>query len=129
MTLVHDVLARAVVLVTIVLLLAALWSVADARGSGGTRDHRFAVDRMVLVTLGATIANVIVGALLLAGGGHPADPLHLLYGVASVVTVPLGWVLGGRSTVGAPSRGRRDVWIAVATAVLLGIEFRLYTTG
>jgi hypothetical protein len=129
LTVAHEVVARAIVLVTIALLLAAVWSVVAARASGGARDHRFAVDRLILVTVGATTANALVGALLLAGGGRPADPLHLLYGVASVVTAPLGWMLGGRATGRAVPRRRRDTWVAVAAAVLLGIELRLFTTG
>ncbi|TMF36039.1 MAG: hypothetical protein E6I26_08910 [Chloroflexi bacterium] len=129
MTDAHQVLARGVVALTIALLLAALWSVAAARASGGARDHRFAVDRLVLVAVGAIAANVIVGALLVVGGARPADPLHLLYGVTSVVTIPLAWSLGGRSIRGAPSRALRDAWVAVAAAILLGIQLRLFTTG
>ena len=130
MTDAHQFLARVVVAATIALLLASLWSVISARRSDGRVDHRFAVDRLVLLVVGLVAANGIVGSFLLAGGSRPADALHLLYGVAAFVTLPGGVWLSRRGrglAGGAASRG--DGWLVVAAVVLLGIELRLFMTG
>ena len=124
MTDAHQFLARVVVAATIALLLASLWSVISARRSEGRVDHRFAVDRLVLLVVGLVAANGIVGSFLLAGGSRSADVLHLLYGPAALITLPIGVWLSRR---GAASRG--DGWLVVAAVVLLGIELRLFMTG
>lgn len=130
MTAAHQFLATIVLAATIGLVAAAISSLLSWRRSAGRTDHRFAVDRLVLVVIALVVANGIVGLVLVAGGPRPADPLHLLYGPAALVTLPLGWWLGRRS--GRPSghdRGRIDLWLAVAAIVLLGIELRLVMTG
>ena len=130
MTDAHQFLARVVVAATIAMLLASLWSVISARRSEGRVDHRFAVDRLVLLVIGLIAANGIVGSFLLAGGSRPADALHLLYGPAALVTLPIGVWLSRRGR--GPARGaasRRDSWLVAAVLVLLGIELRLFMTG
>ncbi len=130
MTGVHEFLGRAVFGLAAALVIAAAWSVVDGRRSSGALDHRFVVDRLILLNVAVILANVLAGALLAAGGARPADPLHLLYGVAAVVVLPLGRTLGGRpGPIGRPSRVRRDAWVLAAALVLLGIEVRLVTTG
>lgn len=126
----HQFVGWAVVAVTAALLAAAGWSALDGRRSGGAADHRFAVDRLVLVVVAVVALNGLLGSAILATGGRPADPLHLLYGPAALVTAPVAWWLGGRrSRGGSTSRLRRDVWIAIAAALLVGIELRLFATG
>jgi hypothetical protein len=130
MTDAHQFLARVVVAATIAMLLASLWSVIAARRSEGRVDHRFAVDRLVLLAVGLIAANGIVGSFLLAGGSRPADALHLLYGPAALVTLPIGVWLSrrGADVAGAPAP-RRYGGLVVAAVVLLGIELRLFMTG
>jgi hypothetical protein len=112
------------------LLIAAGWSAREGRRSGGIVDHRFAVDRLVLAVVAIVALNAVLGGLLFATGAHVADPLHLLYGPAALVTAPIGWWFGGRTRAGAvTTRIRRDVWVAASAAVLLGIELRLFATG
>jgi len=112
------------------LLLAAVWSAIDGRRSAGGRDHRFAVDRLVLALVLVVALNDAVGGALIAGGRRPADPLHLVYGVAALVTVPVGWWIGGRAWGGrGPSRMGRDVAIGVACILQLAIQVRLVATG
>jgi 4-hydroxybenzoate polyprenyltransferase len=126
----HQFLARVVVAATIAMLLASLWSVISARRSDGRVDHRFAVDRLLLLVVGLIAVNGIAGLLLLAGGSRPADALHLLYGPAALVTLPIGvWLSrrGRRLARGAASR--RDGWLVAAVLVLLGLELRLFMTG
>ena len=126
----HELLARVVVGATIALLLVGLWSTVSARRSEGRVDHRFAVDRLVLLVVGLIAANGIVGSLVLAGGSRPADALHLLYGPAALVTLPVGVWLSrrGQGFTGAPEP-RRDGGLVVAALVLLGLELRLFMTG
>jgi hypothetical protein len=128
-TVAHQLLGAAALLVTAVLLVVASWSAFSERASNGARDHRFAVDRTILVVLAVLLLAGLVGLGLLAGGGRPADPLHLLYGQAALVTAPIGYWLARRGGLRAPGRFRRDMWVAIAAVVLLGIEYRLFVTG
>jgi hypothetical protein len=127
---VHQFGAAAVVATTIVLLAVTIWSITAGRRSSGRRDHRFAVDRVLIVAVALIAANELAGGLLIAGGARPADLLHLLYGAAALVTLPIGWVIGSRRRAGRPAtRVRRDAWVAGASLVLLGLELRLLMTG
>src|SRR3954447_7819501 len=125
----HQLFGYASVAVTLVLLVVASWSALAARTSSGVRDHRFAVDRAILGLLAVVAVAGLVGLGLLVGGRRPAEPLHLLYGVAALVTVPVGYWLARRGGVRSSAGGRRDAWVAVAALVLLGIELRLFMTG
>jgi hypothetical protein len=130
MTDAHQFLARVVVAATIALLLASLWSVISARRSEGRVDHRFAVERLVLLVVGLIAANGIVGSFLLAGGSRPADVLHLLYGPAALVTMPIGvWLSRRGRDFRSPAARRHHGWLVAAALVLLGIELRLFMTG
>ena len=138
MTDAHQIASRAILVATLALLVAAAWSALDGRRTGGARDHRFAVDRLVIVVVALVAAEDLVGAFLFVTGARPADGLHLVYGFAAVVVLPLAWALGGRAATPAgaaasPGAGRtrlrRDAWLLGATALALGIELRLVATG
>jgi hypothetical protein len=107
----------------------AIWSAIVGRRSSGRTDHRFAVDRAVLAVLVLVAAAGLVGIALLIDGSRPADPLHLVYGPAALVCLPVAIWLGARPAVGAGSRLRRDVWTAGGGIVLLGLAWRLLATG
>jgi len=127
---VHHLLGVLFLAATLGLLLASVLSVLAARRSGGAMDHRFATDRLVLVLVGVVALNGLLGLLLLAAGSRPADPLHLLYGPAALVTVPVAvWLSrrGGRASTPVP--GRRDAWMAVGAIALIGLAVRLFMTG
>jgi heme A synthase len=126
----HQLMALAIVAATVGLLVAAAWSVVAGRRSGGGHDHRFAVDRLLLVVEGLLVLNGALGAAFVVTGLRPADALHLLYGPAAILTLPIGWAVGARRRPdGSPSRLRRDVWLLAATAILLGLLVRLFMTG
>ena len=129
MTDLHQLLGILVVVATVALLAAGGWSAIATRRSGGTRDHRFAVDRLVLMVVGLVLANGLVGLLLIGTGARPADALHLLYGPAALATLPVGVWLSRRASAGAAAPRRKEAWLVVATIVLLGIELRLFATG
>ena len=112
MTNAHQIGALAVAAATAGMLAVATWSVTAGRRSGGRHDHRFAVDRMVLIVEGLIAANAALGAGLLASALRPTDVLHLLYGPAALLTLPVGWALGARRRAeGTRSRLRRDAWL------------------
>ena len=126
----HQIGGSVVLAATVALVLAAGWSAVDGRRTRGAVDHRFAVDRLVLAVVGLIALNAALGTIVLVTGARPADPLHLLYGPAALVTLPAGWWLGGRARHGRPAtRLRRDVAIVIAALVLLGIGVRLFATG
>jgi hypothetical protein len=126
----HQLLAFAIMAITVALLATCLWSWLAARRSGGEQDHRFAVDRLVLLVEAVVAVQIGIGGLLVATGDRPSDPLHLLYGVAALATLPVGWAWGGRpDRTGAVSRRHRDGWLLIATGILLGVELRLLATG
>jgi hypothetical protein len=126
----HQFLGYAALLVTLVLLVVASWSAVAARHSAGPRDHRFAVDRVILGVLAVLAVDGAIGLVVMATAARPSDPLHLLYGPAALVTAPMGYWLARREGLArAPGSVRRDIWVAVAAVVLLGIEYRLFVTG
>jgi hypothetical protein len=130
MTDAHQFLARVVVAATIAVLLAGLWSMMPARRLEARVDHRFAVDRLVLLVVGLLAANEIAGLFLLADGSRPADVLHVLYGAAALVTLPVGvWLSRRGPTDPDAAVPRRDGWLVAAAVLLLGIELRLFMTG
>jgi hypothetical protein len=125
----HQLLGYASLATTIALLGAAAWSSVAVRRTSGAHDHRFAVDRLILGVVAIVAIAGLVGLWLVAGGQLPADPLHLVYGPAALLTAPIGYALATRRDSASAHGGRRDAWIAVAAVVLLGIELRLLVTG
>lgn len=108
---------------------AATWSVIVGVRSGGGLDHRFAVDRAVLAVLTVVATAGLVGVALFIVGSRPADPLHLVYGPAALIAVPIAIWIGARPGGARRSRVRRDLWTAGGGIVLLGLGLRLIATG
>jgi hypothetical protein len=78
----------------------------------------------LILAEGVAALQGLVGLVLLIQGHHPKDPLHYLYGVVAVVTLPAAYFLsdGGRT--------RRDSGIfALAAIFLVAIAIRGATTG
>jgi hypothetical protein len=117
-----DVIHAALALVTAVGaaagVLAGAWALAT-RSSG-----ILWLDRFLLVVLAAAALAGLVGLLLLVTGGHPQDPLHIVYGVLVVAIVPAtryvsrGW-----------TERRQAAALAVAFLVSIGVLWRLLMTG
>jgi hypothetical protein len=122
----HQFLGLLATAATLGLLAAIGWSTWASRRSDGGVDHRFAVDRLALLVIVLIAANGLIGLVLVGVGARPTDPLHLLYGPAALVSLPVGVWLGRR---GNQRRARRDAWVLATAIVLLGLELRLFMTG
>ena len=125
----HVVFAAATAAGCVVVVGLAILSSILGWQSKGRRDHRSALDRAVLVVLGAVILCGSVGILLIIAGSQPRDPLHYVYGPAALIALPFAIWIGARSASTDSFRLRRDLWTAGGGTVLLGIVLRLYATG
>ena len=124
----HRLLAYGTFGVVALVALASAWSWLTRRRSGGRSDHRSLVDRLALVAVGLVAGAGVLGLATITGGHGPSDPLHLLYGVAALLVLPVAMALGLR----AEGRGRirrRDPWIGLGAVVLLAVGLRLVMTG
>lgn len=104
------------------LALATLGTAAAAAVVGP--PLRLLLDRLILLTLFALLLAVVSGLPLLVLVGSPADALHLVYGLAAPLIL-----LGGRFLFRADSQRRRSLFVALAGLALIGIVYRLFTTG
>lgn len=125
----HILLAMATVGGSLIVVGLAIWSAVVGLRSGGRIDHTSALDRAVLAVLATLLAGELLGAGLLMFGSRPADPLHLVYGPAGLIALPVAIWIGARASSTDPSRVRRDLWTAGGGVVLLGIGLRLFATG
>ena len=69
------------------------------------------------------LAEVFLGALLFALGRRPQTNLHVVYALAAVLVMPVARSLAGRG------RSRAGIYQLGGTILLLGVIFRLTTTG
>jgi hypothetical protein len=88
------------------------------------RLHPLALDRFVLALVVALVAADGLGLAVLAAGSRPADPLHLVYGVAAPVVLAAARWLGRSVDV-----RRRAGWLAAGAVALAGVLLRLATTA
>jgi hypothetical protein len=73
---------------------------------------------------GLAILQGIVGLVLRTTGHAPHDPLHYLYGVVAVVTLPATYYLSDEGT------SRRDsLYFGLAGLFLVGVAIRAVSTG
>ena len=108
----------------VVAVLAIALGVVAVIAARGRDAHRNAIDRLILVVLVVALAAGATGAVLLATGHRPSDPLHLLYAAVAVAALPIARFAGG--SVRWTSRS----WVlAGAAIVLIGVVLRLVATG
>lgn len=81
---------------------------------------RLWLDRAALLGVGVAVLAVLAGGLAVATGSWPADPLHFLYAVVAVLTLPIARAWGE-----APRPGP----MLVGGLVLLGVILRLFQTA
>lgn len=73
---------------------------------------------------GVAVLQGLIGIGLLLQGHRPADPLHYLYGVVAVITIPAAYFLGS----GAQERKDSGIF-GLAGLLLVGIAIRGMMTG
>lgn len=78
------------------------------------------VHRLATAAIGL---QILTGALLLGTGKRPGTVLHLVYALAALLVMPAARLMIRRD----PGHGR--VYQIGGTALLLGVLFRLATTG
>lgn len=88
------------------------------------RPVRIWLDRLILLTLAALVVAAIAGLPLTVLVGVPADVLHLLYGLVGPLIL-----VGGRYLGRSGSVRRRSFFVALASLAVLGVVYRLFTTG
>lgn len=109
----------------IVVLLAAVAALVGAIAlRAGRRDAHRWVDRAILAALAVIALDGLLGLGLVALGHAPTDLLHVVYGVAALVVLPVA-----RWAERSADRRRRALWIAGGSLVLIGILVRLAQTG
>ncbi len=106
----------------VVFIAAALATVGAAWA--GLRGGARWVDPLRSAVLGLVVLQAAIGALTYLAGSRPAEPLHLVYGLAATAVLPLAATFASE----APPRPR--AWVtAVALGILLILVWRLASTG
>jgi Kef-type K+ transport system membrane component KefB len=88
------------------------------------RWDRVLADRLILAVLAATGLAALAGVAVALQSRPPSDPLHLVYGIAAILVLPIARYLGRSG-----SDRRRAGWLAVGSLVLLALYARLWMTA
>lgn len=118
----------AVLAMALLLALGAAFVFMAGDRPAGARLGRL-IDATWVVTLVAAVLAFVLGPLLLATGRVLADPLHALYGVAVLASLPLFTVVGIARATGPGHHPSRYAWVAVGALVLAALAFLLGQTG
>ena len=114
----HGTGAIALAVIDVLVLVAAIALGLGARGA------KLWLDRAILVALILAAIDALVGIALIASGHGPSDLLHVVYGAAALLVLPIArWAGRGGDT------RRRALWVAAGSVVLAGVLLRLAQTG
>lgn len=125
---IHGALGMAVLVMALLLALGAALVFAAGDRPAGARLGRL-VDATWVVTLVAAALAFILGPLLLATGRVLADPLHALYGVAALASLPLATVVGIARSTGPGHHPSRYAWVTGGALVMAALAFLLEQSG
>jgi|tagenome__1003787_1003787.scaffolds.fasta_scaffold20693108_2 hypothetical protein len=107
---------------------AAILGALVGLGAAGGRAARLWLDRLVLALLVVIGADVILGGLVailgLGDRAGPADPLHLVYAMVALLTMPVVRLEAMRRR-----SARIGWWVCAGGLVTLGALLRLWATG
>jgi hypothetical protein len=117
----HQGFARVVLIYS---LLLALWGLfLFFRGSNPSGGYLGAL----VINEGVAVLQSLIGLVLIGQGHRPDDPLHYLYGVVLVLTLPAAYYYSGLT--GGGSDRRDSLVFALAGLFLFAIGIRATTTG
>ncbi|HVA22654.1 MAG TPA: hypothetical protein VNN74_11255 [Candidatus Micrarchaeia archaeon] len=115
----HQRLAIALILLGVV---GCGWTFVGLRRQGGTPPG---VRAMLVLTEGLALLQGLFGITLYSSGLRPANVLlHTMYGVASVLVLPVAYVLSGRA-----SRRGEAYYVGLGSLLLAGVAFRALAVG
>lgn len=106
-----------------VLVVALAFALSAALATWLDRGHAWLLRARWVLGAGL-IAQVVLGAIVYLGGSRPAEPLHLLYGLAILAVLPLASTFAAE----APPRARSGVMLLAGLVALL-LVWRLMSTG
>lgn len=86
------------------------------------------IDRIMRILLGVTaglgVIEAVLGGLLFATGARPADPLHYVYGLIVLASVPVAYTYADNKSA------RRDMIVfTIAAVVVVAAAVRAFMTG
>jgi hypothetical protein len=110
------------VLAVLVAGCGALAALVAGFGMVTGRTLRFARDRAILAAVVLVLVGVASGLALLATGGAPDDPLHLLYAVAVLLPLPVARFWDRLA-------GHRAISVGVAGLLTVALVVRLFQTS
>ncbi|HSH21521.1 MAG TPA: hypothetical protein VK992_02740 [Candidatus Caenarcaniphilales bacterium] len=85
---------------------------------------RVLIDRLILAAVALLVVTALAGVPLVLLVGPPSDILHVVYAVVAPLILLAGRYLGRD-----PAMRRRSAFVAVATLAVVGVVYRLFTTG
>ncbi|HEX6509380.1 MAG TPA: hypothetical protein VF221_17260 [Chloroflexota bacterium] len=114
----HQGFARAFLIYSVLLGLWGLLLFVLGRNPSGGYLGALVIDE------GLAVVQGIVGLVLRVQGHSPHDPLHYLYGVVAVISLPAAYYLSDGATT------RRDsLYFGIACLFLVGVAIRGIVTG
>ena len=103
-------------------LVGCAWTFISLRRSGQAPSG---VRAMLILTEGLAILEGLMGLVLYGSGLRPGNvPFHFMYGVVSVLVIPVVWVLSARSS----ARGEA-MYLGFGALLLAGVAFRAIMVG
>ncbi len=103
-------------------LVGCAWTFVGLWRQGGTPPG---VRAMLVLTEALAILEGVFGLTLYGSGLRPANVLlHIMYGVVSVVVLPVAYLLSGRV-----SRRGEAYYLGLGSLLLAGVAFRALAVG
>lgn len=125
---VHGQLGLAALPLFVVLAVAAVVVTAVGARPAAARLGRV-VDLLWVVALGAAVLAFVLGPLVLLGGALPRDTIHVAYGVAAVLVLPVLTGIGAWRSARGGFGPTRYAWVAAGAAISAVIALLLAQTG
>lgn len=76
------------------------------------------------LTIAAVGVQALIGIVVFATGHHPAQGIHWFYGVATLVSLPIAFLIGSR----LPTR-EEPLWVVGGAVATVLFAFRALSTG